>query len=84
MTLEKWDPTKHRDTYRDDILKLIEQKAHGKLKAMPKVKAPRQAEVIDFSALLERSLAARKKPAASAKSTSSRRKGASASHRRAA
>jgi DNA end-binding protein Ku len=82
MTLEKWDPTEHRDTYRDDILKLIEQKAQGKLKAAPKVKARREAEVIDFSALLERSLAARKRPAASAKST--RRKGTTASHRRAA
>ena len=81
MTLEKWDPTEHRDTYRDDILRLIEQKAQGKLKAAPKTKAPREAEVIDFSALLERSLAARKRPAASAKS---RRKGASASNRRAA
>jgi len=81
MTLEKWDPTEHRDTYRDDLLELIEQKAKGKLKSMPKAKAQRKAEVIDFSALLERSLAARKKPAAS---TKSRRKSSSASHRRAA
>ena len=81
MTMEKWDPTDYHDTYRDDLLKLIEQKARGKLKAAPKVKAPREAQVIDFSALLERSLAARKRPAASAKP---RRKSAPASHRRAA
>jgi DNA end-binding protein Ku len=61
MTMEAWDPTDYHDTYRDDILKLIEQKAQGKLKAAPKAKAPREAEVIDFSALLERSLAARKR-----------------------
>jgi len=61
MTLEKWDPTDYHDTYRDDLLKLIEQKAQGKLKAAPRAKAPRQAEVIDFSALLEKSLAARRR-----------------------
>ena len=61
MTLEKWDPTEYHDTYRDDLLKLIEQKAQGKLKAAPRARAPRQAEVIDFSALLEKSLAARRR-----------------------
>ena len=61
MTLEKWDPTDYHDTYRNDLLKLIEQKAQGKLKAAPRAKAPRQAEVIDFSALLEKSLAARRR-----------------------
>jgi DNA end-binding protein Ku len=59
MTLEKWDPTEYHDTYRDDLLRLIEQKAQGKLKAAPRAKAPKGAEVIDFSALLEKSLAAR-------------------------
>jgi DNA end-binding protein Ku len=60
MTMKKWDPTEYHDTYRDDLLKLIEQKARGKLKAAPKAKATRQAEVIDFASLLEKSLAARK------------------------
>ena len=60
MTLKKWDPTEYHDTYRDDLLKLIEQKARGKLKAAPKAKPRREAEVIDFAALLEKSLAARK------------------------
>jgi len=59
ITLEEWDPTEYHDTYRDDLLKLIEQKAQGKLKAAPRAKAPKGAEVIDFSALLEKSLAAR-------------------------
>jgi len=61
MTLEKWDPTEYHDTYRDDLLRLIEQKAQGKLKAAPRAKAPKGAEVIDFSALLEKSLAARRR-----------------------
>jgi DNA end-binding protein Ku len=75
MTLEKWDPTDYHDTYRDDLLKLIEQKAQGKLKAAPRAKAPRQAEVIDFSALLEKSLAARRRggPAAAEEETRPRR-----------
>src|SRR5258706_6134615 len=60
MTIKKWDPTAYHDTYRDDLLKLIEQKAHGKLKAAPRAQPTHEAEVIDFAALLEKSLAARK------------------------
>src|SRR5688572_4419095 len=57
----KWDPVKYHDTYRDDILKLIEEKAHGKKRAVPKAPKAREAEVIDFAALLERSLKGRRK-----------------------
>jgi DNA end-binding protein Ku len=63
MTIE-WDPSKYHDTYRDDILRMIEEKAHGKLKEVPKAKRAREAEVIDFATLLEKSLAARKRGAA--------------------
>lgn len=60
MGLE-WDPTQYRDTYRDDLLKLIEEKAAGKVRPLPRAKrAPGEAEVIDFAKLLERSLGARK------------------------
>lgn len=61
----QWDPAAYHDAYRDDLMKLIEKKAAGKLKAAPKAKrAPRSAEVIDFAALLERSLAGKRgKPA---------------------
>jgi DNA end-binding protein Ku len=53
----EWDPAQYHDTYRDDLLKMIEEKAAGKVKPEPKAKrAPREAEVIDFAALLERSL----------------------------
>jgi DNA end-binding protein Ku len=61
MAME-FDPTKFHDTYRDDLMKMIEEKASGKVKPEPKGrKAPREAEVIDFASLLERSLGARKK-----------------------
>ncbi len=56
----KWDPKQFHDTYTEDLLKLIEEKAHGELKEVPKAKRPREAEVIDFATLLEKSLEARK------------------------
>ena len=57
-----FDPAKYHDTYRDDLLKLIEEKASGKVKPEPKSKrAPREAEVIDFAALLEKSLGGKKR-----------------------
>jgi DNA end-binding protein Ku len=95
MAIE-WDPSKYHDTYRDDLMKMIEEKAHGKAKPEPKAKrAPREAEVIDFAALLEKSLAGKKRtadaaaPAARRKAVAAktRRKPAaraSATHRRAA
>ena len=83
MALE-WDPTDYHDTYREDLLKMIEEKASGKAKPLPKAKAPRKADVIDFAKLLEKSLGAAKKreePKARAKPA---RKRSTSSHRRAA
>jgi DNA end-binding protein Ku len=60
MTM-KWDPSQYHDTYREDLMKMIEEKAHGNLKEVPKAKRAREAEVIDFATLLEKSLAARKR-----------------------
>lgn len=61
----EWDPAQYHDTYRDDLLKMIEEKAHGKVKPEPKAKrAPKEAEVIDFASLLEKSLGSRGKPGA--------------------
>ena len=82
MTI-KFDPTQYHDTYRDDLMKLIEQKAEGKLKAAPKVRAPREAEVVDFSKLLEKSLAERRRGAPKAKRKAATPR-ASHHHRRAA
>jgi DNA end-binding protein Ku len=57
----KWEPEEYHDTYRDDLLKLIEEKAEGRVKPEPKVRKAKEAEIIDFASLLERSLAARRK-----------------------
>jgi DNA end-binding protein Ku len=81
MAIE-WDPAKYHDTYRDDLMKLIEQKASGKAKPESKSKrAPREAQVIDFAALLEKSLAGRKS-AANDESHGTRRKTIAARTRR--
>jgi len=90
MALE-WDPTKYHDTYRDDLLKLIEEKAAGKVRRAPKAKRAQSAEVIDFAALLERSLAGKRakgeaKPAAAKarRKPPHRASRGTATHRRAA
>jgi len=65
MTM-KWNPKEFHDSYRDDLLKLIEEKAAGHNRKMPKSHAPKEADVIDFAKLLERSLSARKRGVAHA------------------
>jgi DNA end-binding protein Ku len=74
----EWKPAQFKDTYREDLMKFIEAKAAGKVKAAPKGKrAPRQAEIIDFAKLLEKSPAAVKKgdaPASGKRTAASRRK----------
>jgi DNA end-binding protein Ku len=74
-----WDPAQYRDSFRDDILKLVERKVEkGQLKAAAEPEAaeakPRSAEVIDLTELLKQSLGGRgsrkagaKKPAAAAR-----------------
>ena len=56
-----WKPQQFKDTYRQDLMKFIEEKAAGKVPARARAKKPRGAEVIDFAKLLEKSLAAVKK-----------------------
>ena len=80
----KWDPAAYHDTYRDDLLKMIEEKAEGGGKAAPKAKrAPREAEVIDFATLLERSLGAARKHGAAANDEEAAPRRASPARRRA-
>ncbi|MDQ3025546.1 MAG: Ku protein [Pseudomonadota bacterium] len=68
-----WDPAKYHDTYRDDLMKLIEEKAAGKTRRAPKAKrAWAGAEVIDFAALLERSLTAKRSKAPAGKAVAAR------------
>ena len=82
-----WNPKQFHDTYRDDLMKMIEEKAAGHVREAPRKRAAREAEVIDFAKLLEKSLAARKHGVAAndeeAEERAPRRKGG-AEHRRAA
>lgn len=57
----EFDARQFRDTYRDDLLKLIEDKAKGRVRAEPRARKAREAEVIDFASLLEKSLSGRKR-----------------------
>ena len=59
----KFDPTKYRDAYLDDLKKVIEQKAQGK-EPKPQEKAPKPGMVIDMMALLKESLKQKRKEAA--------------------
>jgi DNA end-binding protein Ku len=63
---EKWKPEQYKDTYREDLLKRIEEKVKAgqteEITAPEKEKAEGGAEVIDLMALLRKSVEA-KKPA---------------------
>jgi len=56
----KWDPAQYHDTYRDDLLEMIHEKAQGKVREVPKARHAKEADVIDFASLLEKSLKARR------------------------
>jgi DNA end-binding protein Ku len=55
-----WNPKEHRDTYRDQLLEMIEQKAAGKTVEAPKATAKKETKPGDLLAALEASLAAAK------------------------
>ena len=56
---DEWDPDKYHDTYREQVLELIEKKAEGKEIVAP-AEPEKPAPVIDLMAALEASLAAAK------------------------
>src|SRR4029453_16347342 len=61
---EPWDPRRYKDTYRNDLLRRIEEKVKKrethKLTAPTRERpAPQTAEIIDLAALLKRSLEAK-------------------------
>jgi DNA end-binding protein Ku len=57
-----WDPTRYRDTYRDVLLKVIEQKAKGEPISVPAPRKP--ARVVSLMDALQQSLKApRRAPA---------------------
>lgn len=67
---EKWNPTKFRDDYRDDVLKLVKAKVKsGKTRTIVEPDAaeknrPVRSEVVDLMPLLKQSLAMRGRSAA--------------------
>jgi DNA end-binding protein Ku len=61
----EFEPEKYHDEYRDNLLRMIEAKKSGQeVVATP---APQESKVVDIMEALKASLAAAKKPAASAK-----------------
>jgi DNA end-binding protein Ku len=55
-----WDPSRYHDTYREEVLKLLKQKAAGKEIVVDEPEE-KQGEVLDLMAALEASLAEAKK-----------------------
>jgi DNA end-binding protein Ku len=58
---DKWDPAQYHDTFRDDIMALVERKIRaGKTEEITEVESPHEsrqsAEILDLSDLLKRSL----------------------------
>jgi DNA end-binding protein Ku len=58
---DTWDPSKYHDTFRDDIMALVDRKVHeGKTEEITDIETPREsrqsADILDLSDLLKRSL----------------------------
>jgi DNA end-binding protein Ku len=51
-----WNPAEYRDEYRDDLLKLVKQRARGAKPVKQPVSAPRETKVIDLMEALRRSV----------------------------
>lgn len=65
----EFEPEKYKDSYRENLLQMIESKKEGKeIVATPE---PHQEKVVDILEALKASLAVAKKPAASAKAVTS-------------
>jgi DNA end-binding protein Ku len=56
-----WKPENYKDTYRKELLKLIERKAEGKEIVVEEAEEDKGAKVVDLMAALEASLEANKK-----------------------
>jgi DNA end-binding protein Ku len=68
-----WNPKRHRDTYRDRVLDLIERKGKGEEIVVTGPPEEEAADVVDLMAMLEQSVAAAKGKRSKAGSGSSRR-----------
>jgi DNA end-binding protein Ku len=72
-----WDPKRYKDTYREQVLELIERKAKGE-EIVVEETAPEPAKVIDLLAALEASLEQSREGGAGAKKEATPRKRAAA------
>ena len=68
----EWDPSRYRDTYREDVLKLLKKKAEGK-EIVVEEPEEEQGQVLDLMAALEASLTEAKKGGAKKKSSRPRK-----------
>ena len=68
----KFEPEKYKDTYRDNLLSMIEQKIQGQ--KVVEAPEPHIAPVIDIMEALKRTLEIRKKPVQAASEASPRKK----------
>lgn len=53
---QEFDPTMYKDTYSDELLKIIKQKAKGKNVKARKTETAKEGKVIDLMAQLKASL----------------------------
>ncbi len=74
--VDKFDPESFRDKYKDQVMAMIEARAHGKILPKGKAKPQPATNVVDLMDVLQRSLAERKNSRSSEKRVriSSRRK----------
>jgi DNA end-binding protein Ku len=68
---EKWNPKEYHDTYREDVLKLVEKKVkagqtHTLTEPTGEAPAPKASNVVDLVALLKQSLGSKGRGAAAA------------------
>jgi len=52
----EWNPKEYRDEYRDDLLKMVKQRAKGAKPVHEAPKAPKETKVIDLMEALRRSV----------------------------
>lgn len=52
----KWNPKRHRDTYRERVLDLVNRKNKGEEIVVATPPKPEEADVVDLMAVLERSV----------------------------
>jgi DNA end-binding protein Ku len=76
-----FEPQKYTDTYRDNILQMVETKKHGDV--VVEIPTPHREKVVDILDALKASLAAVKKPAASAETLEGSKEAATPKKRKA-